>query len=116
MRILIFLDEFQIKENIGLGDPHHASDITQIQEAARLGGAEDVIKELPNGLDTWLQPPVTDVYSRIPEGTKTLFGKKVDFSKIRQMGNLHSTINTNLSGGQLQRLAVCVLILHSNKL
>ncbi|EIN13242.1 P-loop containing nucleoside triphosphate hydrolase protein [Punctularia strigosozonata HHB-11173 SS5] len=96
----------QIKDNIGLGDPEHATDVERIQEAARLGGADEVIRELPDGLDTWLRRPVADVYSNIPEGTKTLFGKTVDFGSVREAGSLDDVTSINLSGGQLQRLAI----------
>jgi hypothetical protein len=96
----------QIKENIGLGDPEYAYDEDKILEAAKLGGAEEFIERLPEGFETYLNRPVRDYYSGIPEGTKTLFGRAVDFSRIRDIGGMRSTSSTSLSGGQMQRLAV----------
>ncbi|KDQ54980.1 hypothetical protein JAAARDRAFT_209162 [Jaapia argillacea MUCL 33604] len=95
-----------IKENIGLGNPELATDEDSIQEAARLGGAEEFINALPDGFDTYLERPVRDYYSALPEGTKTLFGRAVDFSRVRGVGGLQPTSSTSLSGGQMQRLAV----------
>jgi len=96
-----------IKENIGLGDTSKAFDEEKIREAARLGGAEEFIEKLPEGFDTYLDRPVKDYYSNLPEGTTTLFGRSVDFSNIRSaMGGVRSTNTAPLSGGQMQRLAV----------
>lgn len=79
-------------------------------EAARLGGADEFIDRLPDGFDTFLERPVNDIYSGIPEGTKQLFGRPVDFSRVRGMGGMRSSTTTTLSGGQMQRLAVYVYI------
>lgn len=51
---------------------------------------------------------MSDYYSGLPEGTKTLFGKPVDYGGIRGLAGLQSNTGHNLSGGQMQRLAVCV--------
>lgn len=96
----------QIKENIGLGDPENAHDEDKVIEAARLGGAEEFVERLPEGFDTYLDRPVRDHYSGIPEGTKTLFGRPVSFSRVRGAGGMQTTNTTSLSGGQMQRLAV----------
>lgn len=106
----------QIKENIGIGDPKRAKDENKIREAARLGGAGDFIDQLPNKFDTYLHRPVQDVYSDLPEGTKMLFGRPVDFSAIRGAAYMESTTHTSLSGGQLQRLALYVLVFTYNEL
>ncbi|TFK47933.1 P-loop containing nucleoside triphosphate hydrolase protein [Heliocybe sulcata] len=95
-----------IKDNIALGNPEFANDDEKIMEAARLGGAADIIKELPEGLDTYLNRPVRDYYSPMPEGTKTLFGRKVDYGRVRGAGGMKAQSTTSLSGGQMQRLAV----------
>lgn len=79
-----------------------------MQLAARLGGSEDFVKRLPEGFDTYLERPVTDYYSGLPEGTKSLFGRPVDYNHVRMAGNMASTASTGLSGGQLQRLALYV--------
>ncbi|TCD60798.1 hypothetical protein EIP91_009511 [Steccherinum ochraceum] len=95
-----------IRDNIGLGDPAHANDDDRIRLAAKLGGSEEIINRLPNGLDTYLDRPVKDHYSDLPEGTKTLFGRPVDYSGVRGFGEMSASTSTGLSGGQMQRLAV----------
>jgi ABC-type multidrug transport system fused ATPase/permease subunit len=79
-----------------------------IRQAAELGGAKHFIEQLPNGFATYLDPPVQDYYSGIPQGTKTLFGKPVDYNRIRGTGSLTNVASTGLSGGQMQRLALYV--------
>ena len=88
-----------------MGDPHHAEDEERIRLAARLGGSEEFINKLPEGLDTYLDRPVKDYYGSLPTGTKTVFGRPVDFSAVRGAGEMSSKTH-GLSGGQMQRLAV----------
>ncbi|KAJ8457590.1 hypothetical protein ONZ45_g18253 [Pleurotus djamor] len=95
-----------IKDNIGLGDPDHADDEERILQAATLGGAKEFIDRLPDGFNTYLERPVRDYYSGIPEGTKTLFGREVDYSGIRIAGGMGVTTSSSLSGGQMQRIAL----------
>ncbi|KAG2364745.1 hypothetical protein BDR07DRAFT_1450146 [Suillus spraguei] len=95
-----------ISENIGLGNPALAHDYDKIREAAHLGGAEHFIDELTDGFDTYLDRPVKDYYSGLPEGTTTLFGRSVDYSRVRGVGGLRLSEASSLSGGQMQRLAV----------
>ncbi|KII86507.1 hypothetical protein PLICRDRAFT_44105 [Plicaturopsis crispa FD-325 SS-3] len=95
-----------VRENIGLGDPEHADDDEKIEQAAQLGGAKEFIDRLPEGMDQYLDRPVRDYYSGIPQGTKTLFGRPVDYSHVRGAGGMDTTMTTTLSGGQMQRLAV----------
>lgn len=98
----------QIGDNIALGSPQCAHDRDKIREAARLGGAEGFVDRLTEGFDTYLDRPVRDYYSGIPDGTKSLFGRPVSFGAIGQaMGGLRSSDSVHLSGGQMQRLAVC---------
>jgi ABC-type protease/lipase transport system fused ATPase/permease subunit len=99
----------QIGDNIALGSPQCAHDTDKVREAARLGGAEGFVDKLPEGFDTYLDRPVRDYYSGIPDGTKALFGRPVNFGAVgRAMGGVRSTDFVHLSGGQMQRLAVCV--------
>ncbi|KAG8220222.1 P-loop containing nucleoside triphosphate hydrolase protein [Butyriboletus roseoflavus] len=95
-----------IKENITLGNPDLAPDDDKIREAARLGGAEVFVDKLPEGFDTYLDRPVRDYYSSLPEGTTMLFGRKVDYNRVRGAGAMRATNTSTLSGGQMQRLAV----------
>jgi len=98
----------QVGDNIALGSPQCAHDSDKVREAARLGGAESFVDRLPEGFDTYLDRPVRDYYSGIPDGAKSLFGRPVNFGAVGQaMGGVRSD-SVYLSGGQMQRLAVCV--------
>lgn len=90
-----------------MGNPEYADDDDKILEAARLGGANEIIRHLPQGLDTYLERPVSDEYSHL-EGT-TFRGGRVDFSNIRHRAGMDSSSSRSLSGGQLQRIALSVL-------
>ncbi|KAF8920579.1 P-loop containing nucleoside triphosphate hydrolase protein [Mucidula mucida] len=94
-----------IGDNIGLGDPESSTDADRILEAARLGGADEVVAKLPERFGTYLERPVRDMYSPLPEGTKMLFGRPVDYSKLRRKGGMRTT-ESALSGGQMQRIAL----------
>ncbi|KAJ7671929.1 P-loop containing nucleoside triphosphate hydrolase protein [Mycena rosella] len=94
-----------IKDNIALGDPNNAHDEEKIREAARLGGATEFIERLDEGFDTYLDRPVDDIYSTLPQGTKTLFGRPVEYGRLRFAGGMSSHAQ-GLSGGQMQRIAL----------
>ncbi|KAG2034314.1 P-loop containing nucleoside triphosphate hydrolase protein [Suillus americanus] len=105
----IYLMHTQIRENIGFGNPALAHDADKIREAARRGGAEEFIDELPDGFDTYVRHPVSDYYSDPNEysGTSgTFVNQPADFSLLRSVGGLRATDEWGLSGGQMQRLAV----------
>jgi len=102
-----------IRDNIALGNPTHATNDDQVRLAAKLGGAEEFIERLPEGFDTYLERPVTDYYSGLPEGTKSLFGRPVEYSGIRGIAGLQSNSGHTLSGGQMQRLAVARTFMRS---
>ncbi|KAK1232133.1 hypothetical protein PQX77_004734 [Marasmius sp. AFHP31] len=95
-----------IRDNIGYGDPEHALDEDRIERAAQLGGADEFIRKLPDSYDTYLERPVQDLYSNLPEGTKTVFGRSVDFRGLRRAGDMKSSESSGLSGGQMQRIAL----------
>ncbi|KAL0564952.1 hypothetical protein V5O48_017080 [Marasmius crinis-equi] len=97
-----------IKDNIGYGDPEHADDQGRIEQAAQFGGADEFIRKLPDEYDTYLVRPVQDFYSNLPEGTKSLFGRDVNFSGLRRMGGMKAANSSGLSGGQMQRIALYV--------
>ncbi|KAG2034310.1 P-loop containing nucleoside triphosphate hydrolase protein [Suillus americanus] len=104
-----YLMHTQIRENIGFGNPALAHDADKIREAARLGGAEEFIDELPNGFDTYVKHPVGDHYSDPNESSEmfsTFVNQSVDFSLLRSVGGLRVTDECDLSGGQMQRLAI----------
>jgi ABC-type multidrug transport system fused ATPase/permease subunit len=102
----------QIRENIALGDPTHAHDDASIERAAHLGGASEFISRLSDGLDTYLERPVRDIYVGLPEGTTTLFGRKVDNGYLR--GVVDSPADKALSGGEMQRVAVARTFMRSS--
>ncbi|EMD41265.1 hypothetical protein CERSUDRAFT_146118 [Gelatoporia subvermispora B] len=102
-----------IRDNIGLGDPQHAGDDERIARAAELGGASEVFARLPEGMDTYLNRPVKDLYGDLPAGTHTLFGRRVDYSSLRAAGDMSSVVNMGLSGGQMQRIAVARTFMRS---
>ena len=102
----------QIRENIALGDPTHAHDDALIERAAHLGGASEFISRLPGGFNTYLERPVRDIYNGLPEGTTTLFGRKVDNGYLR--GVTDSPADKALSGGEMQRVAVARTFMRSS--
>ncbi|KAH8996474.1 P-loop containing nucleoside triphosphate hydrolase protein [Lactarius hatsudake] len=100
-----------IKDNIGLGNPRLAGDEAAIEEAARLGGASELIARLPDGFDTYLDRPIRDIYVGLPEGMRKLFGRKVVDGPD---GYIEDTSGHELSGGQMQRLAVARTFMRSS--
>jgi ABC-type multidrug transport system fused ATPase/permease subunit len=89
-----------------LGDPENADDDDRVRQAARFAGAEEIIERQTEGFDTYLERPVRDYYSELPEGTKTLFGRTVNHRGVRRAIGGGKPQNMTLSGGQMQRLAV----------
>jgi hypothetical protein len=83
-----------------------------IERAARLGGASEFIAQLPEGLDTYLERPVRDHFSGLPDGTTDLFGRKVDNGRLRRY--VDTPTDHGLSGGQMQRLAVARTFMRSS--
>lgn len=115
--MLSFLSKFslQIRDNISLGDPPHSSDFSRVQKAAELGGADAFIERLPDKYETYLERPVMDQYSSLPEGTTTAFGRTVDYRGVRDAGGIGDSA-MGLSGGQLQRIALYVFRYWANGL
>jgi ABC-type multidrug transport system fused ATPase/permease subunit len=77
-----------------------------------LGGASEFIAQLPDGLDTYLERPVRDLFSGLPDGTTDLFGRKVDSGRLRRY--VDTPTDHGLSGGQMQRLAVARTFMRSS--
>jgi ABC-type multidrug transport system fused ATPase/permease subunit len=93
-----------------MGNPRRARDDAAIEEAARLGGASELITRLPDGLDTYLKRPVKDQYRGLDDEKKKLFKEKV----VGSGGYSDDTTNQELSGGQMQRLAVARTFMRSS--
>jgi len=102
----------QIRENIALGDPTRMHDDEAIERAAHLGGASELIAKLPEGFDTYLERPVRDLFSGLPDVTRDLFGRKVDGGGLRRY--VDTPPDHGLSGGQMQRLAVARTFMRSS--
>ncbi|KAH9043588.1 HlyB/MsbA family ABC transporter [Lactarius hengduanensis] len=97
-----------IKDNIALGNPNHATDQDLINEAARLGGADSVIRRLSDNWDTYICRPdsVHDVI-RIQH-------KDDDGAIDRELRRMTGTqLPQGLSGGQQQRIAVARTFMHT---
>ncbi|KAM5536356.1 hypothetical protein V8D89_009954 [Ganoderma adspersum] len=102
-----------IRDNIALGDPSKAHDDAHIREAARLGGADSFIEQLPEGFDTYLKTVAHDFVSGPTKGNKTRSGKPFDVCAVRHAAGIKSTTSSELSGGQMQRLAVARTFMRS---
>ena len=91
----------KIKDNIAFGNPKHATDEKLISEAARLGGADSVIKRLSDGWDTYLSRPdsVHDVIRIQRDDENGSVGRA-----LRELTGTQPP--QGLSGGQEQRIAV----------
>ena len=90
-----------------MGNPRRARDDAAIEEAARLGGASELIARLPDGLDTYLKQPVQADYRGLDNDKRGFLKEKV----VSAMGK-----TTELSGGQMQRLAVARTFMRSSTL
>lgn len=64
----------------------------------------DFIHKLPEGLDSYLEHPVPDVFSGLPEGTTRMFGRPLTYAHMR--GYMEHSRDTELSGGQRQKIAL----------
>ena len=96
-----------VRDNTALGDPENFYNDAHVHMAARLGRASEFVGKLPEGYEAFLDRPVRDYFSGMPEGTRTLFGREIDFSGVRSAGGMASRASgPGLSGGQMQRLAV----------
>ena len=65
-----FIFHSPLGDNIGYGCVEEIGSEERIMEAARAGGAEKIIKKLPNGLDTWLRRDIR------PDGVNLSGGEK----------------------------------------
>lgn len=99
----------------------------QLETAARLGGALPLIQKLPEGWDTYLERPVQDYFSAgasadggalartlLPRRGNGKSAKDADAdledlpSEDMDDGEGYGTTRRGVSGGQMQRIALCV--------
>ncbi|KAJ3547942.1 hypothetical protein NMY22_g1464 [Coprinellus aureogranulatus] len=104
--IAVLFQEYSIfpvnlARNIGYGDPERHTDMENIRQAARFGGAEEFIESLPYKYDTYVDRPVHDWAGGEPAEDSVFAGATLDFSKL----NLNAQ-EKGLSGGQKQRIAL----------
>lgn len=99
----------QVRENIAMGSPSHASDATRIEEAANLGGASSFISSLPEGIETYLSRPVRDLAGGLGAGQHTLLGRQFNSRAGPRGPGRGRAQDMEVSGGQQQRLALCVM-------
>ncbi|KAF9448852.1 P-loop containing nucleoside triphosphate hydrolase protein [Macrolepiota fuliginosa MF-IS2] len=98
-----------LADNIGLGAPTspHATNMEYVQEAARLGGASTFVEKLPEQYQTYLERPVKDYYSGLPEGMTSIFGRVVDYGAVKHAVEENAgKPGRAVSGGQEQRIAL----------
>ncbi|KAF8895019.1 P-loop containing nucleoside triphosphate hydrolase protein [Gymnopilus junonius] len=75
-------------------------------------GLDTFIERLPDNYDTYLDRPVQDYYSGLPEGSTNAHGLPVDYSRVREAARIQSAEsggsagNRGVSGGQMQRIAL----------
>ncbi|KAJ7652353.1 P-loop containing nucleoside triphosphate hydrolase protein [Mycena polygramma] len=81
-------------ENIGLGFSEHVDDRAMILEAAREGGAAELLDKFKDGADTTLEP------------ITTAFGYQLDDDKHKTLKGVLTKLEktTEVSGGEKQRL------------
>ena len=78
----------------------------QAVAAARLGGAHTFIEKLKDGYDTFLTEPLRESYMGPREGSRNQYGRVFDTTKVREAAGMKLSTDQELSGGQMQRLAV----------
>ncbi|KAL0567936.1 hypothetical protein V5O48_014064, partial [Marasmius crinis-equi] len=83
-----------LRENIGLGSIDDMSNDDLIAEAARKGGAEQLIAKLEDGLDSVLNPKLKQYAALVDEGGNSPLARK--FKELKK--------TSNVSGGERQRL------------
>ncbi|TFK81137.1 P-loop containing nucleoside triphosphate hydrolase protein [Polyporus arcularius HHB13444] len=92
-----------IRDNIAMGDPATSQDDERVLLAAKLAGADTVVDKLPDGYNTYLKPAVCVEYSGAAEGQTT----------FTEAAGVKASDSTELSGGQMQRLAVARTFMRS---
>jgi hypothetical protein len=84
-----------LSENIGVGYPSHARDVEMVIASAKKGGADGLVRNLANGIDTTLDPEPT------ARGTGLVAPKHDILKKILE--------NLELKGDLSGKLARCII-------
>jgi ABC-type multidrug transport system fused ATPase/permease subunit len=102
---------FSLAENIGLGHSTSLSDTKMITEAAKHGGAYDLITKLENGMETILEPVQTAYKYNTTEETHAVLMKEYEklekFAEVSGMllsSECVHTLRLLALGGEKQRL------------
>ncbi|EJD55702.1 P-loop containing nucleoside triphosphate hydrolase protein [Auricularia subglabra TFB-10046 SS5] len=95
--------------NIAFGDPGNAWDDEAVNAATKAAGI-DFEHKLPKGMDTYIYHPVQDRYSDLPEGTQSLFGRKISLETLKSGIPCR---DVSLSGGETQKIAVARAIMRA---
>jgi ABC-type multidrug transport system fused ATPase/permease subunit len=74
-----------LSENIGIGSPSSVTDHDKITQAAKLAGAQDVIKNFTDGYDTVLEPVKTAYLSYTGRGNEAL---EKEYEKMEKSTNV----------------------------
>ena len=82
--------------NIIFVEPHFPRNQREFPRALAAVGANvfgksailKLVVRLPDGAETYLDRPVRDYFSSLPEGTTTLFGRPVDYAAVRSAGRM----------------------------
>ncbi|KAG1899781.1 uncharacterized protein F5891DRAFT_1036502 [Suillus fuscotomentosus] len=77
-----------MSENIGIGSPSSVTNLDKIAQAAKLAGAQDVIKNFTDGYDTVLEPVKTAHLSYTGRGNEVL---KNEYEKMEKTTNVSGT-------------------------
>ncbi|KAH9941850.1 HlyB/MsbA family ABC transporter [Epithele typhae] len=101
-----------IRDNIALGDPTGAHSDAAVRRAAELGGATKIIESLPEKYNTYLGFNNSQLATGPPDGSLTRSGKIFDTAAVVARAGLRRSV-TQLSGGQMQRLAVARTFMRS---
>ncbi|KAJ3828062.1 P-loop containing nucleoside triphosphate hydrolase protein [Lentinula raphanica] len=93
-----------IEENIGLGFPEAMTDKTLINKAAEMGGAQEILTKLNDGLNTVLDPVSIQYGARVQEDDDT--------DLAAALKNLKKKVE--VSGGERQRLVAARTFMRFN--
>ncbi|KAJ3780953.1 P-loop containing nucleoside triphosphate hydrolase protein [Lentinula aff. detonsa] len=93
-----------VEENIGLGYPEAMTDMGLVNKAVEMGGAQEILKKLNNGLKTVLDPLSIQYGSSVQEGDGTELA-----AALKQLQK-----KVEVSGGERQRIVAARTFMRFN--